>query len=237
MRTGSSVTGRADSGRLHFNRCPTRSWAGWWRLDAASFCRRSWRRGHQCPRCPRPPLTCTLSRGSAARDTSPGSCPGPRTRWPAQGRGQAEAGVTRRPWLWCPGARGTAGLEGGRCTAGKGIRQGPGRPPSRQGHPGAGLGQGSLPSRAPTGPAQGLGVGRVPAEVGLAQGGGIGRPGPGAQEGKGLGTPRPPRLPAPGRVLEPLSPRSSNLRVGSSRPEGAATVETGRSRRAAVCWC
>lgn len=31
------MTGRADSGRLHFNRCPTRSWAGWWRLDAASF--------------------------------------------------------------------------------------------------------------------------------------------------------------------------------------------------------
>lgn len=160
MRTGSSVTGRADSGRLHFNRCPPYPKLGGVVAPGRSvLCRRSWRRGHPCPRCPRPPLTCTLSRGSAARDTSPGSCPGPRTRWPARGRGQAEAGVTRRPWLWRPGARGTAGLAGGRCTAGKGMRQGPARPPSRQGHPGAGLGQGSLPSREPTGPAQGLGSG------------------------------------------------------------------------------
>lgn len=36
-RTGSSVARGADSGRLHFNRCPARSWAGWWRLQAASF--------------------------------------------------------------------------------------------------------------------------------------------------------------------------------------------------------
>lgn len=41
---------------------------------------------------------------------------------------------------------------------------------------------------------------------------------------KGLGAPGPPRLAAPGRVLGPLSRRSSSLRAANSRRRGAATA-------------
>lgn len=239
MSPGSSVARRAAAGRLHFNRCPSRSWAGWRRLDAASFVDAAGAEAARAPaaRARRSPAHDLVGQQHAAHlrvlvlalvdDGLRG--------------GQAEAGVTRRPRLGGPVAPGAAG---GRCTAGRGRRRGPPRPPSRGSHPGAGQGQGGLLSRALAGPARGLRLGRARASRAGGRGWAArGRPRPGRRErgrsgthpaARGCQPSRPPSPPPPGRVLGPLSTPSSDLRVGRGRSEPLWLEKQGRAAGAAV---
>lgn len=142
-------------------------------------------------------------------------------------RGQAEARVTLRPRLWRQIAPGTAGL-GGRQVRDR--REGVAAHPTtlRKGHTRSGEGPPHLATSFLGHPP---GLHQASAGKGCGKGrGGRGR----AQESRARGHPtgtQAPWLsaPPPGRVLLRRSTPSSNLHIGRSRSERAATKEVGRA--------